>query len=159
MITADIHKKPTTTMILKPYKPSDKHPWNFQRVWMLHRRAGFGATWEEFERDLADGPEKSVSRFVNGSNRTNGLPENFHEMREILGDSAVASQRPERLTAWWVYQMYFSPDPLKERLSLMWHNHFATSNAKVKNLGTMREQNEIFRQYGRGIPDLARFHG
>jgi hypothetical protein len=41
-------------------------------------------------------------------------------------------------------------DPLGERLALMWHNHFATSNRKVQNLVWMREQNELFRQHGRG---------
>ena len=30
--------------------------------------------------------------------------------------------------------MLFGPDPLTERLTLMWHNHFATSNLKVNDL-------------------------
>lgn len=45
--------------------------------------------------------------------------------------------------------MMFSPDPLTERLALMWHNHFATSNRKVNDLSLMRQQNEIFRCYAR----------
>ena len=45
--------------------------------------------------------------------------------------------------------MLFGPDPLTERLALMWHNHFATSNLKVGNLAFMRRQNELFRQLGR----------
>ncbi|MFV2067255.1 MAG: DUF1800 family protein [Pirellulales bacterium] len=32
----------------------------------------------------------------------------------------------------------------------MWHNHFATSNLKVDDVGLMRQQNEMFRRYGRG---------
>ena len=32
----------------------------------------------------------------------------------------------------------------------MWHNHFATSNAKVGDLALMRRQNETFRQHARG---------
>ena len=31
--------------------------------------------------------------------------------------------------------MLYSPAPLRERLTLFWHNHFATSNAKVQNVG------------------------
>jgi uncharacterized protein (DUF1800 family) len=46
--------------------------------------------------------------------------------------------------------MLFSSDPLGERLALMWHNHFATSNRKVQDLVLMREQNELFRAQGRG---------
>jgi uncharacterized protein (DUF1800 family) len=45
--------------------------------------------------------------------------------------------------------MLFSPDPLGERLALMWHNHFATSNRKVDDLAMMHEQNEVFRELGR----------
>jgi uncharacterized protein (DUF1800 family) len=46
--------------------------------------------------------------------------------------------------------MLFGPDPLTERLVLLWHNHFATSNLKVENLTHMRQQNERFRKLGRG---------
>jgi uncharacterized protein (DUF1800 family) len=45
--------------------------------------------------------------------------------------------------------MMLSPDPLGERLTLMWHNHFATSNRKVQNLVWMRGQNDLFRRHAR----------
>jgi uncharacterized protein (DUF1800 family) len=45
--------------------------------------------------------------------------------------------------------MYWGPDPLGERLTLLWHNHFATSNEKVKDLRAMRRQNEVFRRHAR----------
>src|SRR5262249_52775177 len=52
-----------------------------------------------------------------------------------------------RLKAWWVYRMLFGPDPLGERLTLLWHNHFATSAAKV---GTaVHRQNDLFRAHAR----------
>ena len=131
----------------KPYRPTASSPWNLQRVWTLHRRTAFGATWNELQRDLQNGPEDSISRILEGHVRREGVPSDFHEMKTILGESAIASQRPERLAAWWVYQMYFSPDPLRERMALVWHNHFATSNFKVKNLRYMLSQNEIFRTH------------
>ncbi len=49
----------------------------------------------------------------------------------MLGEAATASSDPGRLKAWWFYRLLFSPDPLGERLTLMWHNHFATSIQKV----------------------------
>ncbi len=131
----------------KRYKPTDSNPWNFKRVWTLHRRAGFAATWRELQRDLSDGPEKSVNRMLSGQSRVDGIPDNYNQFVKIIGDSAVSSSRSQRIAAWWIYQMYFSPDPLRERLSLTWHNHFATSNAKVDSLKLMREQNDIFRQH------------
>src|SRR5262249_58972658 len=64
-------------------------------------------------------------------------------------ESAAASHDPARLKAWWVYRMLFGPDPLGEKLALMWHNHFATSNQKVDDLEAMRSQNDVFRRHAR----------
>jgi uncharacterized protein (DUF1800 family) len=78
-------------------------------------------------------------------------------MARTIGDAAVASGNPNRLKAWWLYRMLFSPDPLTERLTLLWHNHFATSNRKVQDLALMREQNELFRKHARAnFGDLLR---
>ena len=132
------------------YKPGSNEPWNLQRAWTLHRRFGFAATWSELQRDLADGWQKSIDRVVAGKSATFGVPENMEQMSKVIGSSAVSSNRNERLTAWWIYRMYLSPNPLRERMAIMWHNHFATSNAKVKDLNLMHQQNQVFRQHGLG---------
>ena len=132
--------------IWSSYSPSDEEPWNLHRVVHLHRRAGFAATWNELQRDLRDGPSKSLDRLLQGQAREGG-PDNFHTVANLLASGASDSGR---LKAWWMYRMYAGPDPLGERLTLLWHNHFATSNDKVKNVEVMRRQNEIFREYGRG---------
>ena len=85
-----------------------------------------------------------------GKAATDGVPADFEQTAVLLGRSAVTSDNPARLKAWWLYRMLFGPDPLAERLALLWHNHFATSNLKVGNLGFMRRQNELFRTLGRG---------
>jgi hypothetical protein len=79
----------------------------------------------------------------------------FESTADLLGDSAATSGDPARLKAWWVYRMLFGPDPLTERLTLLWHNHFATNNLKVENLAFMRRQNELFRQLGRATGHRA----
>ena len=68
---------------------------------------------------------------------------------------------PNRLKGWWVYRMLFGPDPLSERLTLLWHNHFATSNLKVNDLALMRRQNETLRSlcrapFGRLLHAMSR---
>src|SRR5712692_208998 len=133
-----------------PYSPDDEAPWNLRRVVHLHRRAGFAATWSEIQRDLKDGPKASLDRVLAGKAASEGVPRRFHEIaEETLGPSAVSSRDPARLKAWWVYRMLFGPDPLTERLALMWHNHFATSNLKVEDLLAMHQQNQHFRQLAR----------
>ncbi len=129
-----------------PYVPGAAAPWNLERVVRLHRRAGFAATWDEIRRDLADGPEPSVGRLLSGTSRARGVPEHFEKRAATL---AVASGDTGQLKALWVYRMLFGPDPLGERLVLMWHNHFATSVEKVNDLGWMRRQNETFRRHAR----------
>jgi uncharacterized protein (DUF1800 family) len=129
-----------------PYAPGDEAPWNLRRVVHLHRRAGFAATWEELQRDLREGPASSIDRLLQGQARV-GVPDNFRTVADLLADGAGESAR---LKAWWFYRMYWGPDPLGERLTLLWHNHFATSNDKVNDVAAMRRQNEIFRKHGRG---------
>jgi uncharacterized protein (DUF1800 family) len=128
-----------------PYTPEEQTPWDLRRVVHLHRRAGFAATWAEIQRDLKDGPDKSIDRLLRGQARLT-VPDNF----DTVADRLAGAGDPAGLKAWWLYRMYWGPDPLGERLTLVWHNHFATSNDKVRDVAVMRRQNEIFRQHGRG---------
>jgi uncharacterized protein (DUF1800 family) len=133
----------------EPYVPGQKAPWNLRRVVHLHRRAGFAATWDEIQRDLVDGPRASVDRLLAGKGHAQGVPTDFEATAAALATAAAASYHPGQLKAWWIYRMLFGPDPLGERLALMWHNHFATSNAKVGSLAAMHRQNEVFRRLAR----------
>ncbi len=135
--------------IWAPYIPGDHVPWNLRRVVHLHRRAGFAATWDEAQRDLKDGPRASVGRLLAGTSVISS-PSNFDENSNLLADAAVTADEISRLKAWWFFRMLFGADPLGERLTLMWHNHFATSNAKVRDVGAMRRQNDTFRTDARG---------
>ncbi len=130
------------------YSPSDSAPWNLDRVIHLGRRAVFGATWAEIQRDLHDQPQNAVSRIIDGTSRIE-TPANFAELAGVIGDAAADSPNPDRLKAWWLYRCLFSQDPLEERLTLMWHNHFATSNLKVDNLHQIKQQNDSLRRYAR----------
>ncbi len=128
-----------------PYVPDEAMPWDLRRVVHLHRRAGFAATWDEIRRDLNDGPEASINRLLEGKSRSRGTLADFAAFADCLADRALAAPAPNRLKGWWVYRILIGPDPLTERLTLMWHNHFATSNLKVDDLTRMHRQNETLR--------------
>jgi uncharacterized protein (DUF1800 family) len=132
----------------KLYTPGDTASWNLTRVVHLHRRTVFGATAAEQRRDLTDDPQNVVSRILNGTVRIN-TPPSFHELSDVIGNAAADSSNPDRLKAWWLYRCLFSPNPLQERLTLIWHNHFATSNLKINNLQQMKQQNETLRKHSR----------
>jgi uncharacterized protein (DUF1800 family) len=130
-----------------PYAPEEESPWDLRRIVHLRRRAGFAATWDELQSDHKDGPEVSVDRILGGKARP--APDDFEATSTLLADAAAASNDPARLKAWWIFRMLFGPDPLGERLTLLWHDHFATSNLKVDDLAAMRRQNDTFRRLAR----------
>ncbi|MCG8648386.1 MAG: DUF1800 domain-containing protein [Pirellulales bacterium] len=133
----------------QPYSPTSNQPWDLRRVAHLHRRAVFGASWAELQRDLSEGPQDAVGRVLAGRSRMGVSPE-FERLAGLIGDAAASQPNANRLKAWWIYRFLFSPDPLRERLTLMWHNHFATSNQKVNNLRRMKRQNDTFHQHATG---------
>jgi uncharacterized protein (DUF1800 family) len=123
----------------------------------LRRRAGFAATWSELKRDLADGPARAIDRVLAGEARLDGIPGDFDRVADLLGDASVSSSDIRRLQAWWLYRILFTRDPLQERLTLAWHDHFATSQLKVEDVSAMHRQNQAFRALGRGpFGDLLR---
>ncbi len=140
--------KPSAHAPWARYEPTSESPWDLRRVVHLHRRPGFAATWSEIQRDVKDGPDASIDRVLNGSVRI-GVPDEFESTAALLADAAVASGDINRLKAWWIFRMLGSPDPLGERLTLMWHDHFATAQSKVEDLAVMRRQNETFRRLAR----------
>jgi uncharacterized protein (DUF1800 family) len=135
--------------IWAPYVPDAQAPWGERRVVHLHRRAGFAATWDEVQRDLKDGPATSVDRLLAGRANAHAAS-GFAETADLLADAAVAAGEAARLEAWWFYRLLLGPDPLGERLTLLWHDHFATANSKVQDLGLMRRQNDALRRHARG---------
>ena len=132
-----------------PYLPSDKQPWTRQRVVHLHRRAGFAATWAELDRDLQDGPDKAVARLLTGNANASGAKE-IDTTNALLYEAAVTQCEIGRLKAGWFYRFLLSPHPLLEKLTLLWHDHFATANSKVADVWLMRRQNDTLRQHALG---------
>lgn len=133
--------------MLKRWQPNASQPWDIRRVLHLHRRAGFAPTWSQIQSDLRDGPEQSIERLL--APAKSAAPE-FEQMSSAIGDAAIASEDIRRLKAWWLFRMLSTPDSLGEILTLMWHNHFATSHIKVQNIELMRRQNERIRAGCRG---------
>src|SRR5260221_11994162 len=54
-------------------------------------------------------------------------------------------RRGLELRAWWVQEMLVTPSPLTERMTLFWHNHFVSSQQKVRVARLMYGQNAMLR--------------
>ena len=129
------------------YQPTPQQPWTPSRAAHLLRRTVFGLTWKELQRDLSGKPQDAVTRVLSDEVRAEGVPDEFTSLANLIGNAASEQSNVERLKAWWIYRVLFTPAPLQERLTLMWHNHFATSNLKVNNLPFMKLQNDTLREH------------
>ncbi len=62
--------------------------------------------------------------------------------REVLDREQMA-----RLEQWWLARMISTPRPMEEKLTLLWHGHFASNDRTVRDSYLMFRQNELFRTY------------
>ncbi|HTU91931.1 MAG TPA: DUF1800 family protein, partial [Gemmataceae bacterium] len=130
----------------QPYRPSKEGPWNLQRVGHLYRRAAFGATQAELEAGLQSDPEALIDQLLKGGSR---LAEFDTEMAPLAQNIARYNDA-DHLRAWWLARMLHGPHPLQEKITLFWHNHFATSYAKVQSARFMLGQYELLRRHSLG---------
>lgn len=127
---------------LSPWRPRAGDPWDRSKAAHLGRRAGFGATPSELERALEEGPAASLQRLLEPPGHDPAL---VASVRAVLAVESL-----EGLQAWWTQLILDGGDPLGERLTLFWHDHFATSNAKVADLRAMQAQVALLRELGGG---------
>src|SRR5438270_9987635 len=142
-----------------PFEPTRQDPWDPKKVAHVHRRAGFGASWTELQRDLAVGPAASIERLLRPEPESKQFQIVTDALKRATGATSGTFARgdPRTAQAWWLYRMVYGNDPLGERLTLFWHNHFATGLHGVYDLGLMLDQNELFRKHARGkFGDLLR---
>lgn len=128
------------------YEPAPHDPWDLRKVAHLHRRAGFGATRAELLRDVEAGPEASVDRLFHPV----ALPTEEIEAIEGLRQTARSSSNLDLLKVCWLNRILRGPDPLREKMTLFWHGHFATSNKKVDSVTLMDRQSETLRSHALG---------
>jgi uncharacterized protein (DUF1800 family) len=110
-----------------PYEPSPRCPWTLARAAHLLRRAGFGPTWTELQQALRDGPQRTVDRLLRP-------PADAEEALRALDrddQAAAASGAADALRPWWLRRLLESPFPLQEKMTLFWHDHFATGAERV----------------------------
>jgi uncharacterized protein (DUF1800 family) len=141
--------------LLQAFEPTPDDPWDAEKAAHLARRAGFGSRRSELAELVALGPEAAVARFVDFPEHDRELE---LEMEDIGGDltgfvSAVgmrARTYVNRIRHWWLYRMVHGRAPLQEKLTLLWHDHFACQESKVIRGRLLLRQNELFRRYAAG---------
>ena len=119
-----------------------------ERRQMTHllRRAGFGGTPEEIDSYQGLGFKAAVNRLVDYEQ----VPNDALEARVAQMESEFDLTKLPSIQAVWLQRMLITARPLEEKMTLFWHDHFATANSKVGRPQVMYDQNKFFRSHALG---------
>ncbi len=131
----------------QPWQPCSADPWDRKWAAHLYRRAAFGASRDELLEAERLGPSGTLDLLFAGRPNTNELLETLVDVGRV---AAERDSGGEQLRGWWLYCMLQGGHPLREKLTLFWHNHFATSLLKVQSSTLMFRQNCLLRDHALG---------
>src|SRR3569832_2176554 len=107
----------------------------------LLRRFGLGASEAELDYYLQGGLDNAIERLLH-----------YEDVKEPydydLIDLAALDQKnvnPQLASAWWILRLITARRPLQEKMTVFWHNHFATSAVFVVVGDLMFNQIELLR--------------
>jgi hypothetical protein len=116
-----------------------------QKIAHLLRRFGFGASEAELEYYSKGGLNGAIDKLLNCED----IPESFTMPIEDFARDNGQVVFPI-LGSYWTMKLISTRRPLLEKMTLFWHNHFATGGDKVVQTMTMYQQNETLREFALG---------
>jgi uncharacterized protein (DUF1800 family) len=122
-----------------------------RRVARLFARAGFGCSVDEIDQAAAKGYAATVDEllaFPPAATRPDELTVLSLEAGAPANESDAFGMAPYQ--RWWLDRMATTRFPLEEKLTLYWHNHFATGFSKVRRPKAMLAQNRLLRDHAGG---------
>lgn len=99
------------------------------KVSHILRRLGFGASLPDLQEVAGLSPDQVVDRMLD-IKPTDGV---LDPIRFAFLKGEEAQPGGYRFRQFWFYEMLTTKQPLREKLSLFWHNHFAVSENKVED--------------------------
>ena len=130
----------------------------------LLARTGFGPTAAEIATFARLDRESAVARVL-ATTRTTALtappaaltdnapiraPREGATVEERRAFIAEQAQLGLEMRGWWMGEMLATNAPIVERMTLFWHNHFVSSQQKVRAAKLMYRQNETLRRHALG---------
>ena len=139
-------------------------PLGFDNARHLLNRTNFGASPDDINAFAKLTREQAVERLLAGTRVPTLTPppswvnepfQSPRRLRTMTPEERMAAQRELvqrafELQSWWLAEMLITPSPLTERMTLFWHNHFVSSQQKVRSPQLMYGQNELFRRHALG---------
>lgn len=124
--------------------------WTEEDALHLLSRTTFHVSPADVSAAMDLGKEETVRKLIEGmplAGEKKPVPpieETKADGKELL-PGEIADQQ-----TYWLYRMAVSDEPLIEKMTLFWHDHFATSYRKVNDTALMVRQNELFRSKALG---------
>jgi uncharacterized protein (DUF1800 family) len=130
----------------------------------LLNRTSFAAAPADIEAFAALTREQAADRLLSWTRASTVTPppewtaEPFESRRRFQRMSAEDRklavremfQKSFELQSWWLTEMLVTPAPLTEKMTLFWHNHFTSSQQKVRSPQLMHRQNALLRRHALG---------
>ncbi|HEX8013490.1 MAG TPA: DUF1800 domain-containing protein [Casimicrobiaceae bacterium] len=135
-------------------------PLTYEDARHLLNRTGFGATDAEIRRFVGMTREDAARTLLAETRTAPVTPPpawtrdtgpRSYPRRGNVSETEKRAFRQEQLRkglelrGWWLEEMLVTPSPLTERMTLFWHNHFVSSQQKVKLAELMYRQNVTLR--------------
>ena len=131
----------------QPWRPCADDSWGPKWAAHLYRRAGFGPGRDDLAEAERLGPDGTLELLLRGRPEAQEIAETLNDVGRI---AAEADDHGDQLRGWWLYVMLRGGHPLREKMTLFWHNHFATSLVKVRDPILMFRQNGLLRAHALG---------
>lgn len=106
----------------------------------LLRRFGLGASEAELDHYLKDGLNGAIDMLLEYDKVDEGFDVDVQSFQNQNGQL-----QPQVVGLWWTLRLVATQRPLQEKMTVFWHDHFATSASKVQNGPTMHQHNEVLR--------------
>jgi hypothetical protein len=152
----------------------DPSTWDYNKARHLLFRAGFAGPPDEVSRLQAMGVYAAVDYLVD-YHKQPGWPDAFdprpiergrgyenyldQNERNELNNERVNEERIQQaqFRQWWLRRMAETQRPLEEKLTLFWHDHFATGyEDKFYQTQILHQQNQMLRKYADKFDGLLR---
>lgn len=161
---------PATTITLSGGLEPYIGPWDFEQAAHLLRRVGFGVKKSDLDLLIGMTMEQAVNYVLNiVQPAADDLPLNnyyfpgngqdpedgYDDPNVALGDTwvnadydnAAEGYRTESFRGWWFDKMLHDDASVREKMTLFWHNHFATQTESVFYGKVCYQHNKLLRDH------------
>ena len=138
-------------------------PLGFDNARHLLNRTSFAASSAEIADFATLTPNAAVDRLLSGRVivAKTPLPDWANTYERVFRPTMTQEERNQanrrelvvrglEMRTWWITEMLATGSPFSEKMTLFWHNHFATGQEKVRSATLLVRQNQILRKHALG---------